>query len=580
MAERHAQVDVGVVGIRALRHGDAGRGLRFLRPALRDQRFGEIEVRARGVRIVRDHVAEERHFIAVNARLPPRQRAEQRQHDRGAAHCARAPRRGQPADRGGRGADDDRHHPDTGQVLIPVRHERKEHVGVVHEAERRRQRHREERHAGQRPPADAVPQEPQRPDQRRRGAQTRPCERVPDVDVPVRIDDGQIRGPRQLADVEPDGTRRDQGPLDEGIAECGRRGRGDHPQVHGDEAQRHAEERCQPQQVSHAHAAGPPPVEYHQRRRQRDYHVFGQHPGGEQQQRQAVSPRAFSRRKSPGACGAPSVAGAFGRTRWTSRRTFQESEPRQDAGQIEQAGEHVFALDRPRDGFDVQRMDGEDRGDDPGAGHGQPQQNPPQQHGVGRVQQHVDHVVAGRREPPQFVFQPEAGVGQRSVVGLLHLARHEPYPPQAGPVPESRFSRNVIHVVPDEAAPQHRRQIAHDDQQDQHRRARHGSLHRAECPRARGTPLPSSRCRPFVCEECPRRGFFRAGGGCPALSGRRLRRRGCGRRLGAAFSPRFLLVGHDDAGRRRSGALMPLAAVPDVPAVRAGAQPRGRSHPG
>ena len=259
-----------------------------------------------------------------------------------------------------------------------------------------------------------------------------------------------------------------------------------------------------------------------------------------------ASDRRRPRRSVPELDGALSVAGEPGRI------AFRKSEPRQDAGQIEQAGEHVFALDRPRDGFDVQRMDGEDRGDEPGAGHRQPEQHPPQQHTVGRVQQHVDHVVAGRLGSPQFVFQPEAGVGQRSVVGLLHLARHEPYPPQAGPVPEGRFSRNVVHVVPDEAAPQHRRQIAHDDQQDQHRRARHGPLCRAECPRARGTPLLFSRCRPFVCEECPRRGFFRAGGRGLALSGRGLRLRGRGRRLGAAFSPRFLFVGHDDAGRRRS----------------------------
>ena len=295
VAERDAQVDVGVVGIRPLRHGDARRGGRFFRPVQRDQCLGEIEVRPRGGRIVRDHVAEEGHLIAVDARLPPRQRAEDRQYDRDGPRSARAPDRGQPAGHGGRGADDDRHDADTGQVLIPVGHEGKEQVGMIHETERRRQRHREERHPGQRPPPDTVPEEPQHPDQRRRGSQARPCQQVPDVDVPMRIDDGQVRGPRQLADIEPERTRRDQGPLDEGIAERGRCGRGDHPQVHGDEAQRHAEERHEPQQGAHGHATVLPPVENDQRRGQRDHHVLGQHPRGEQRQRQAVSPRAFSR---------------------------------------------------------------------------------------------------------------------------------------------------------------------------------------------------------------------------------------------------------------------------------------------
>ena len=49
-------------------------------------------------------------------------------------------------------------------------------------------------------------------------------------------------------------------------------------------------------------------------------------------------------------------------------------------------------------------MDGEDGGDRPCAGRGQPFGQAPEKQGVGNVQENVDDVVTGRSEPPQLVL--------------------------------------------------------------------------------------------------------------------------------------------------------------------------------
>ena len=438
MAQRHAQVNERIMRIRPLLHGDAGRGNRLLRTIQSNQRLGKIEVRPGRLRIMSNDVTKERDFIAVNSRLPPRQRPQDQQDDHGETPCGVAPPVRQPAGHEGRGPDDDRGQSDAGQVLVAVRHEREQHIRVVHEAERRRQRHGEEQRAGQRPPPNPMPQTPEQPDQRRRGRQPCPPGQVPDPNVPMRIDNGEIRGIQQLAHVEPERARRDEHPLNHRIPERRRRRRRDHPQVNPDQAQGHDKKRRQSQQITGRHPAVPPPVQNHQRRRQSDHHVFRQRARRQQHQGQAVTPPA---------------------------RLFQKTRPSQDAGQIKQAGEHVFALNRPGHGFDVQRMHRKDRGDDPGPRDRQPPQQPPQQHRIRHVQQHVDHVIPGRGEPPQLMLQPETGIRHGPVMRLLNLARHEPDAPKPRPVPDSRLPRNVVNVVPDEATPQHRRQIADGHQQ-------------------------------------------------------------------------------------------------------------------
>ena len=166
LAERHGQVDERVVGIRPLRHGDARRRLRFLQAVLRDQRLGEVQMRPDGFRIALDDVLEERHLVAVDGRLPPRERGEQHQHRHAAARRGAAPCDGQRLRPDGGGADRHRQHADAGQILVAIRHERKQQVGVVDEAEGGRQRHHEEERTGERAAAKALAQEPQRRRQR------------------------------------------------------------------------------------------------------------------------------------------------------------------------------------------------------------------------------------------------------------------------------------------------------------------------------------------------------------------------------------------------------------------------------
>ena len=127
-------------------------------------------------------------------------------------------------------------------------------------------------------------------------------------------------------------------------------------------------------------------------------------------------------------------------------------------------------------------MDGEHRGHHPRAGRRQPRQQPPQQQGVGEVQQHVDDMVAGRGVPPQLVLQPEGRVEQRPVVRLvLDLRRREPDAPQAGPVPDQRRPGEDP-VVPDEPG-QERGEVGRDHQPPEHRGG-HQALPRRFAPRS------------------------------------------------------------------------------------------------
>ena len=149
----------------------------------------------------------------------------------------------------------------------------------------------------------------------------------------------------------------------------------------------------------------------------------------------------------------------------------KKGSPSQQAAQIEQMREHVLAFDGPRNGFHMQRMDGEHRGDEPRARHRQPRQDAPQQHAIGGVQKDVDDVVAVRVVAPQLVLQPEREVGERAIVRLVQFEGREPDAREASPIPQRRFVKNELPVVPDEAAPQHHRQVAGQRQQHQRRNA-------------------------------------------------------------------------------------------------------------
>ena len=95
-------------------------------------------------------------------------------------------------------------------------------------------------------------------------------------------------------------------------------------------------------------------------------------------------------------------------------------------------------------------MDGEHRGEEPRPRHGQPPGKAPEKQRIGEVQRDVDRVVAGRREPPQLVLQPEGRIDQRPVVPLfLDGAGRKPDPPQTGDVAD-RGVPGEDFVVPDE----------------------------------------------------------------------------------------------------------------------------------
>ena len=192
LAERHGEVDEGVVRTRSLRHRDAPGRHCFVEAVLRDQRLGKIQVRANGCGIALDDVLEERHLVAVDPGLPPRQRTEHQQHGDAADGASSTPRVRQPACSDGGGGDRHRHCADAREVLIAVRHEGEQHVGVIDEAEGRRQGDDEEERPGEGTSADAAAQPPQRPGHHQPGDQWQPRSRVAGLDIPARVDDRQV----------------------------------------------------------------------------------------------------------------------------------------------------------------------------------------------------------------------------------------------------------------------------------------------------------------------------------------------------------------------------------------------------
>ena len=280
--------------------------------------------------------------------------------------------------------------------------------------------------------------------------------------------------------------RGDQRPFQQRVAVAAHPARPVECQVCRRDGRSHHEERRHPQQIGRGHAALLPPLPDQQCRRQRDHHRLGQQAGGVQCQRRQVAPGA---------------------------RRLGETHPRQRRRQVEQAGEHVLELDYPGHRLDVHGMHREHRRHHPGARYRQAPQELPHQERVGQVQQHVDHVEPGRAtKAPQLVLQPEQGVDQRPVMPLgLDFRRREPDLPQAGSLAH-RGGGGHHQVVPDEVAPQHRRQVAHQHQQAQRQRRQ---------PWPRTHHVPHSSCR-------LRRGRF-PGGCAPRAARVSSRARGCGR---------------------------------------------------
>ena len=241
----------------------------------------------------------------------------------------------------------------------------------------------------------------------------------------MRVDDDEAGRPEQLFGVEPERLRRDQRPLDDGVAEVQRLPGAVERRVGDGDGDSHREERSHPQQVGAGHPAALPPMADQERGRQGDDDGLAEQPENEQGEGQEVMfPPA----------------------------PFREAEPGRGRGEVEQGRKHVLSLHDPGDGFDVQGVDGEHRRDGPGAGNLQPTGEAPEEQRIGGVEQDVDRVIAGRRESPEFVLDPEGRVDQRPVMPLVRDGaggEREPYLPQPGPVPDRRGFREHL-VVPDE----------------------------------------------------------------------------------------------------------------------------------
>src|SRR5438105_10643170 len=183
--------------------------------------------------------------------------------------------------------------PEAGQILEVIGDEREQERVDVEEAQRRKQRPDEEQRSRKRP-ARPLPQKPERrqDEKRRDGVQVLPEDGL--ADVPAGIDEAQIRRPRQLAHVEPDGTPRDQGALRH--AEIERRAfrpselalHPDGEETGGDAEDEEGNERQDV--LSPGEPSALPPTDEEQRRRQGRRHRLAAQREQEEAQRQRIEP--------------------------------------------------------------------------------------------------------------------------------------------------------------------------------------------------------------------------------------------------------------------------------------------------
>jgi hypothetical protein len=131
--------------------------------------------------------------------------------------------------------------------------------------------------------------------------------------------------------------------------------------------------------------------------------------------------------------------------------------------QVEDARQDVLSLGDPGHGFDVDGMNSEDGGGQPRPRDAKSTEDEPQKNGTGRVQQHVDGVVAEGVEPPEVVLDPEGGEDQRIV--LRRGTRLGPDLLQAGGRAEQAVLGHIRVVIPDEPGAQGRN-VGYDRHQD------------------------------------------------------------------------------------------------------------------
>ena len=123
------------------------------------------------------------------------------------------------------------------------------------------------------------------------------------------------------------------------------------------------------------------------------------------------------------------------------------SQVKQHRQKVENGGQGIFLFGNPAGGSDADRVNGEQRAGQPRAGNLQPRQQPPDQHGVESVQQHVDDMVAGGMIAPGQPLQPKRDVGEGKI-------RPEPEGAEAELAGHERVFADEEGIVPDEGTTQ------------------------------------------------------------------------------------------------------------------------------
>ena len=247
---------------------------------------------------------------------------------------------GQPLAGGGGGAHQRRQEANARQILIAVGNEGEPHVAVVGKAEHGQEGDGEEEGAGQGPPPDAMPRQPEGGRQPQRRWPCQPVDQPGGANVPMGVDDQQRLRPQQFAGIEPERFAGNDQPLGKGMLKADMRAPG--IVVEAIEAQRQAqqEEGRQLRQVPLADAPLLPPDERQQGSRQGDGDCLAQQGGAVERQQRQVAPGLF-----PCSIAQPAAKGQ----------------------QVEAGGQQVLAGGDPSHRLGMHRMQRKEGGHQPGA---------------------------------------------------------------------------------------------------------------------------------------------------------------------------------------------------------------------
>ena len=200
----------------------------------------------------------------------------------------------------------------------------------------------------------------------------------------------------------------------------------------------------------------PPPHPQQQDRRQGDGDGLAQHGGGiTRRQRHRLRHPIEMRREIIGRAGF---------------RLLPDTQPATKSQQVELGGQEILAGGDPHHRLGMNRMQGEQGGDEPRGGQPHPSKQMPHQQGVGGMKHKIGGMEGGGPEPPQFVIQPEGGVEHRPVMKFVGAHRPEPDIQQAAPLTNLRRLKDEHLVIPNETGGECGRIGRHGHQQQSRRR--------------------------------------------------------------------------------------------------------------